>query len=125
LLCNGDDRCLRQKQGGAVGAAACWVRVPPKARSRHREPQPEYLQRKFYFYYYRRAAAAAAALLFFHGRGRNENALLPVTSFPVKSEGAVAKNSLSHGFAAPAPSRREPDMTVSYEASLIEGGGIA
>ena len=47
------------------------------------------------------------------------------TSFPVKSEGAVAKNSLSHGFAAPAPSRREPDMTVSYEASLIEGGGIA
>ena len=62
---------------------------------------------------------------FFHGRGRNENALLPVTSFPVKSEGAVAKNSLSHGFAAPAPSRREPDMTVSCEASLIEEGGIA
>ena len=62
---------------------------------------------------------------FFHGRGRNENALLPVTSFPVKSERAVAKNSLSHGFAAPAPSRREPDMTVSCEASLIEGGGIA
>ena len=67
----------------------------------------------------------AAALLFFHGRGRNENALLPVTSFPVKSEGAVAKDSLSHGFATPAPSRREPDMTVSCEASLIEGGGIA
>ena len=64
-------------------------------------------------------------LLFFHGRGRNKNALLPVTSFPVKSERAVAKNSLSHGFAAPAPSRREPDMTVSCEASLIEGGGIA
>ena len=38
---------------------------------------------------------------------------------------AVAKNSLSHGFAAPAPSRREPDMTVSCAASLIEGGGIA
>ena len=60
-----------------------------------------------------------------HERGRNENALLPVTSFPVKSERAVAKNSLSHGFAAPAPSRREPDMTVSCEASIIEGGGIA
>ena len=38
---------------------------------------------------------------------------------------AVAKNFLSHGFAAPAPSRREPDMTVSCEVSLIEGGGIA
>ena len=68
---------------------------------------------------------AGVSELLFHGRGRNENALLPVTSFPVKSEGAVAKNSLSHGFAAPAPSRREPDMTVSCEASLIEGGGIA
>ena len=40
LVCNGDDRCLRQKQGGAVGAAACRMRVPPKARSRRREPQP-------------------------------------------------------------------------------------
>ena len=27
-------------QGGAVGAAACKMRVPPKARSRCREPQP-------------------------------------------------------------------------------------
>ena len=40
LVCNGDDRCLRQKQGGAVGAAACGMRVPPKARSGRREPQP-------------------------------------------------------------------------------------
>ena len=40
MVCNGDDRCLRQKQGGAVGAAACGMRVPPKARSRRREPQP-------------------------------------------------------------------------------------
>ena len=125
MLCNGDDRCLRQEQGGAVGAAACWVRVPPKARSRHREPQPEYLQRKFYFYYYRRAAAAAAGILFFNGRGRNEKTQMAQKTFEEKSEGAVAKNSLSHGFAAPAPSRREPDMTVSCEASLIEGGGIA
>ena len=49
LLCNGDDRCLRQKQGEAVGAAACRMRVPLKARSRRREPQPEYLQRKIIF----------------------------------------------------------------------------
>ena len=28
------------KQGGAVGAAACRMRVPSKARSRRREPQP-------------------------------------------------------------------------------------
>ena len=40
IVCNGDDRCLRQKQGGAVGAAACGMRVPPKARSGRREPQP-------------------------------------------------------------------------------------
>ena len=40
MVCNGDDRCLRQKQGGAVGAAACGMRVPPKARSGRREPQP-------------------------------------------------------------------------------------
>ena len=40
LVCNGDDRCLWQKQGGAVGAAACRMRVPSKARSRRREPQP-------------------------------------------------------------------------------------
>ena len=38
--CNGDDRSQRLKQGGAVGAAACKMRVPPKARSRCREPQP-------------------------------------------------------------------------------------
>ena len=44
LVCNGDDRCLRQKQGGAVGAAACRMRVPPKARSRRREPQSELIE---------------------------------------------------------------------------------
>ena len=40
LVCNGDDRGQWPKQGGAVGAAACRMRVPPKARSRRREPQP-------------------------------------------------------------------------------------
>ena len=40
LVCNGDDRSQRPKQGGAVGAAACRMRVPRKARSRRREPQP-------------------------------------------------------------------------------------
>ena len=40
LVCNGDDRRQRRKQGGAVGAAACRMRVPPKARSRRRVPQP-------------------------------------------------------------------------------------
>ena len=40
LVCNGDDRGQRPKQGGAVGAAACRMRVPSKARSRRREPQP-------------------------------------------------------------------------------------
>ena len=38
--CNGDDRRLRRKQGGAVGAAASKTRVPPKARSGCWEPQP-------------------------------------------------------------------------------------
>ena len=37
---NGDDRGQWPKQGGAVGAAACRMRVPSKARSRRREPQP-------------------------------------------------------------------------------------
>ena len=40
LVCNGDDRGRWPKQGGAVGAAACRMRVPSKARSRRREPQP-------------------------------------------------------------------------------------
>ena len=40
LVCNGDDRGQWPKQGGAVGAAACRMRVPRKARSRRREPQP-------------------------------------------------------------------------------------
>ena len=40
LIRNGDDRGQRPKQGGAVGAAACRMRVPRKARSRRREPQP-------------------------------------------------------------------------------------
>ena len=40
LVCNGDDRGQRPKQEGAVGAAACRMRVPRKARSRRREPQP-------------------------------------------------------------------------------------
>ncbi len=40
LICNGDDRGQWPKQGGAVGAAACRMRVPFKARSRRRKPQP-------------------------------------------------------------------------------------
>ena len=40
LVCNGNDRGQWPKQGGAVGAAACRMRVPSKARSRRREPQP-------------------------------------------------------------------------------------
>ena len=40
LVCNGNDRGQRPKQGGAVGAAACRMRVPRKAQSRRREPQP-------------------------------------------------------------------------------------
>ena len=39
LVCNGDDRGQWPKQGGAVGAAACRMRVPFKARSRRRKPQ--------------------------------------------------------------------------------------
>ena len=38
--CNNDDRCLRQKQGGVVGAAASRMQAPLKARSRRWEPQP-------------------------------------------------------------------------------------
>ena len=40
LLCNSDDRCQRQKQGGAVGAAASRMRVLPKARRSRWEPRP-------------------------------------------------------------------------------------
>ena len=40
LVCNSDDRGQWPKQGGAVGAAACRMRVPSKAQSRRREPQP-------------------------------------------------------------------------------------
>ena len=36
---NSDDRRLRQKQGGAVGAAASRMRVPPKARCSRWEPR--------------------------------------------------------------------------------------
>ena len=36
---NSDDRCQRQKQGGAVGAAASRMRVPPKARRSRWEPR--------------------------------------------------------------------------------------
>ena len=42
-LCNSDDRCQRQKQGGAVGAAASRMRVPPKARCSRWEPRPGFL----------------------------------------------------------------------------------
>ena len=41
--CNSDDRCQRQKQGGAVGAAASRMRVPPKARRSRWEPRPGFL----------------------------------------------------------------------------------
>ena len=37
---NSDDRRLRRKQGGAVGAAVSRTRVPPKARSGRWAPQP-------------------------------------------------------------------------------------
>ena len=40
LLCNSDDRCQWQKQGGAVGAAASRMRVLPKARRSRWEPRP-------------------------------------------------------------------------------------
>ena len=40
LSCNGDDRRLRRKQGGAVGAAVSWTRVPFKAQSGRWVPQP-------------------------------------------------------------------------------------
>ena len=42
-LCNSDDRCQRQKQGGAVEAAASRMRVPPKARCSRWEPRPGFL----------------------------------------------------------------------------------
>ena len=41
--CNSDDRCQRQKQGGAVGAAASGMRVPLKARCSRWEPRPGFL----------------------------------------------------------------------------------
>ena len=37
---SGADRRLRRKQGGAVGAAASRMRVPPKARCSRWEPRP-------------------------------------------------------------------------------------
>ena len=40
---NSDDRCQRQKQGGAVGAAASRMRMPPKARCSRWEPRPGFL----------------------------------------------------------------------------------
>ena len=40
LSCNGDDRCLRQKQGGVVGAVASRMQGPLKGRSIRWEPQP-------------------------------------------------------------------------------------
>ena len=43
VRCNSDDRCQRQKQGGAVGAAASRMRVPPKARRSRWEPRPGFL----------------------------------------------------------------------------------
>ena len=39
----GADRRLRRKQGGAVGAAASRMRVPPKARCSRWEPRPGFL----------------------------------------------------------------------------------
>ena len=42
-LCNSDNRCQRQKQGGAVGAAASRMRVPRKARRSRWEPRPGFL----------------------------------------------------------------------------------
>ena len=43
VRCNSDDRCQRQMQGGAVGAAASGMRVPPKARRSRWEPRPGFL----------------------------------------------------------------------------------
>ena len=40
---SGADRRQRQKQGGAVGAAASRMRVPPKARCSRWEPRPGFL----------------------------------------------------------------------------------
>ena len=40
LSCNDDDRCLRQKQGGVVGAVASRMQGPLKGRSICWEPQP-------------------------------------------------------------------------------------
>ena len=49
--CNSDDRRLRRKQGGAVGAAVSRTRVPPKARSGRWAPQPVLAKRLAFFHF--------------------------------------------------------------------------
>ena len=48
-MCNSDDRRLRRKQGGAVGAAVSRTRVPLKARSGRWAPQPVLAKRLAFF----------------------------------------------------------------------------
>ena len=48
-MCNSDDRRLRRKQGGAVGAAVSRTRVPLKARSGRWAPQPVLVKRLAFF----------------------------------------------------------------------------
>ena len=49
LVCNGNDRGQRPKQGGAVGAAVSRTRVPPTARSGRWAPQPVLAKRLAFF----------------------------------------------------------------------------
>ena len=96
LVCNGDDRGQWPKQGGAVGAAACRMRVPRKARSRRREPQPAASRAS--------KVAGAFLVLFWHAK---ENLTLPQQQFTPRCQRATPlkrkRANVPHGTLALSP----------------------
>ena len=91
-LCNSDDRCQRQKQEGAVGAAACKMRVPSKARSRCREPQPEYISGKIIFNISNKPDLRVWLICFFTGRAVTGNGIRCCRLTASRSDSKSAKH---------------------------------
>ena len=82
MLCNGDDRCLRQEQGGAVGAAACWVRVRLRHEADTGSRNPNIFSGNFIFMITEEQRLRPLLFCFFTGGGVMKTPCCPLHLFP-------------------------------------------
>ena len=75
LVCNGDDRGQWPKQGGAVGAAACKMRVPLQGTKQMQGAATRIFSAEKYFFICSSGKSADFPELFFHGGAVTRNCI--------------------------------------------------